>query len=73
LEKTVYPLIYSDKSLHMLRDIGFQGNCTDIRQMSKITVKDVIDNGIKDEKQRREKLSKLALDAKRQFLMLDKM
>lgn len=72
LEKIVYPLLYSDKSLHMLNDIGFQGAYADIRKMRRISMGDVKGNGTRQLLERKEKLMTVSADAQKQFMILDK-
>ena len=35
--RPVFPIVYSDKTIHVLEDIGFQGNYTDLRNMEPIS------------------------------------
>lgn len=35
--RPVFPIVYSDKTIHVLEDIGFQGNYADLRRMKPIT------------------------------------
>lgn len=35
--RPVFPIVYSDKTIHVLEDIGFQGNYADLRRMTSIT------------------------------------
>lgn len=35
--RPVFPIVYSDKTIHVLEDIGFQGNYADLRRMEPIT------------------------------------
>lgn len=66
-KKTVYPIIYSDKTKHMLSDIGFEGNFCAISEAEKLTVEAVMANSAY-----KVDCSKLSEAADRQFLALDK-
>lgn len=66
--KPVFPIVYSDKTLNMLQDIGFQGNYVDLRKMKSVSYKyskynlehpQIID------------IEKLAKMAEKHFIMLD--
>lgn len=35
--RPVFPIVYSDKTIHVLEDIGFQGNYADLRRMEPIS------------------------------------
>jgi colanic acid/amylovoran biosynthesis protein len=40
-QKPVYPIVYSDKSLHVMQDIGFDGLYTEIENINEINVAEV--------------------------------
>ena len=67
MQKTVYPVVYSQKTVHMLEDAGFSGACGDIRHSERITwdaVKQNEGSGLKN-------LDSLKTSAGRQFASLD--
>ncbi len=67
LQKTVIPMIYSDKTTHVLEDIDFKGKTFDIRNLNKE------DNSLKKEDlQYIHDISKQREEAKKQFEKLDK-
>lgn len=68
-EKPVFPIVYSDKTVRALEDIGFQGNYADIRTKRKIaygfSLKNLSDNYILPMKD-------LQREAEKHFIELDK-
>lgn len=44
MEKTVYPVIYSNKTTNMLKDIEFHGKSSDIRELKTLTLQQVREN-----------------------------
>ena len=68
LEKTVYPVIYSDKTKHMLQDIGFEGEHCTIPEIGRLTRRAVLDN----EKYPIE-TEQIKRDAQMQFQALDRL
>lgn len=39
-ERPVFPIVYSDKTINVLKDLGFQGNYADLRNMELISYED---------------------------------
>lgn len=46
LEKTIIPIAYSDKTINVLNDIGFEGKIIDIRNLNLFDVKDLTDDDL---------------------------
>lgn len=67
-EKPVYPIIYSDKSLHVMNDIEFDGVYTKIENINQIKVDKIIEHLIKCEPIN---IEKQVHAANLQFEMLD--
>lgn len=42
--RPVFPIAYSDKTIHVLQDLGFQGNYTDLRKHQPISIQAVEEN-----------------------------
>ncbi|MCH1981748.1 polysaccharide pyruvyl transferase family protein [Ruminococcus sp. OA3] len=68
MQKTVYPIVYSQKTVHMLEDAGFNGACGDIRASELITWDKVKQN----EGSCLKNLDLLRTSAGRQFAALDR-
>lgn len=67
-EQNVYPVIYSDKSKNMLKDIGFLGEYLDIRSMNDFDLEKM-----KQERKRNNRInfSSIRLESQRHFEVLD--
>lgn len=66
--RPVFPIVYSDKTIHVLEDIGFLGNYVDLRNMSSISYEDSRSNLDKPQKI---DIVRLAQRAQEHFTMLD--
>lgn len=66
--RPVFPIVYSDKTLHVLEDIDFSGNYADLRNMQSISYKDSRSN--LDTPQEID-FARLAQQAQEHFAMLD--
>ena len=67
-QKPVLPIVYSDKTLHVLEDVGFEGKVLDLRKEESITYEDAQNNFMS---QRLLDANKLAKEARNHFLKLD--
>lgn len=68
LEKTVYPVIYSDKTKHMLEELNFEGKYCQIFDIQKLTRDGVLDN-----EKHPVSTETVKQDAETQFRALDKL
>lgn len=66
--RPVFPIVYSDKTIHVLEDIGFQGNYADLRRVAPITYAESRANL---DKPQTLDTSKLAKSAQEHFAKLD--
>ncbi|WP_164667404.1 polysaccharide pyruvyl transferase family protein [Virgibacillus doumboii] len=64
-KQNVIPIIYSEKTFNVLKDLKMDKNCCYIRDIKDLNINDVLSNNFKLEK------IKVIKDAERQFLKLD--
>ncbi|MBR2553966.1 MAG: polysaccharide pyruvyl transferase family protein [Aeriscardovia sp.] len=69
-EKPVLPVIYSDKTIHVLDDVGFSGELIDIRSSDQFDLSTLLMN---PEKQRLADVGKIKKQSELHFLKLDQM
>ena len=69
LNKTVIPVIYSDKTLNTLNDIKFEGKQIDIREINKFNVNELTQSDLDYKKD----ISEFAQNAQKHFTKLDEM
>lgn len=69
LNKTVIPIIYSDKTKHVLEDLSFKGKTVDIRELENYNIEELFEKENMDYKLNVEKIRK---EAELQFKELDK-
>ena len=69
LNKTVIPIIYSDKTKHVLEDLNFKGKTVDIRELDNYNIEELFEKENMDYKLNVEKIRK---EAELQFKELDK-
>ena len=69
LNKTVIPIIYSDKTKHVLEDLNFKGKTVDIRELENYNIEELFEKENMDYKLNVEKIRK---EAELQFKELDK-
>lgn len=67
-DKPVLPVIYSDKTKHVLEDASFQGQCLDIRNLEQIDIDALIKNS---DRQRLPKIDQLKKESESHFMKLD--
>ena len=67
-KRPVLPIVYSDKTLHVLEDIGFAGKVLDLRKGDTITFEDAQENF---QKMQLPDVEKLAKEAEQHFAKLD--
>lgn len=66
--RPVFPIVYSDKTIHVLEDLGFQGHFADLRSMEPITYAESRANL---DVQQTEDIGNLAKAAQNHFIKLD--
>lgn len=69
LNKTVMPIIYSDKTKHVLEDLNFKGKTVDIRELDNYNIEELFENENMNYKLNVKKIRK---EAELQFKELDK-
>lgn len=65
--QNVFPIIYSDKTFNVLKDLNIESNCCYIKDIEKLDVKDIIVNALNNKFQNR----KTFLESDKQFEKLD--
>ena len=67
-DKPVFPVIYSDKTKHVLEDVGFKGQYLDIRHLEQIDVNSLLENL---DGQRLSNIDRLKKESELHFMKLD--
>lgn len=67
--KPVLPIVYSDKTIHVLQDIQFQGLVLDLRKIQNVDFSKILEN---PRRQQIDNIKQLQLESANHFLKLDK-